>query len=338
MSCLLVLAAALSVAACSGGSDTRKAGPGPAPGPAPTVSQSIPVGGSPAAVAAGLGGVWVADNLRGRLVRVAPDTRRVAGHAAAGNGPIAVAVGSGAVWVAGADSTVRRYDSRTGVATGEPERVPDPGGVAVGEGSVWVTSRTSGTVTRLDPKTGRRRGRAIKVGPEPTDIAVGGGAVWVANSKQMNGTVSRIDPKSGTAGKPIKVAKEQVLALTYGENGVWVATTDEVRGDKIEVERIDPGSSRPEGDIVRLDRPGLPVRLAAGGGAVWVAQAGGTGIGAGAGSGTVARLDPARRRRVGASARLPGPPAGVSVGESGVWVATSGTGELVRVGPADGTN
>jgi DNA-binding beta-propeller fold protein YncE len=323
----------LTLAACGGDDAERRPGPGPAPGPAPALAGTVRVGGSPAAVATGLNAVWVADNLGGRLVKVDPRTRRVEQRAAAGKGPVAVAVGAGAVWVASADGTVRRFDAETGLAAGEPERVPGAAGVAVGEGSVWVTSQPDGTVTRLDPATGRRQGPAIEVGPEPTDIAVGGGAVWVANSGQMTGTVSRIDPESGEAGDPIEVARGQVFALTYGEGGVWVAASDELRGDQIEVTRIDPESSKPEGDFVRLDRPGLPVRLAAGAGSVWLAQAGGADISSGADSGTLARVDPEQRRQLGKATGLPGPPTGVSVGEGAVWVAIGGDGALVEVTP-----
>ncbi len=330
--CIASLIGTLALASCGGADDERKSGPPPAPGPAPMLEGSVQVGGSPAAVATGLGGVWVADNLRGRLLHIDPRARRVRRSAKAGRGPVAVAVGADAVWVASADGTVRRFDAQSGVAS-EPEHVPGAAGVAVGEGSVWVTSQSEGTVTRLDPATGRRRGGAIKVGPQPTDIAVGGGGVWVASGEQMNGTVSRIDPASGETGEPITVAKSQVFALTYGEGGVWVAASDDLRGDQIEITRIDPESSEPDGDFVRLERPGLPVRLAAGAGSLWVAQAGGAGISAGAGSGTLARLDPDERRRVGSVTRLPGAPTGVSVGASAVWVAIGGDGAVAEVVP-----
>jgi DNA-binding beta-propeller fold protein YncE len=327
------LVIALAVSGCGGGDGERGPGPAPSPGPAPALASTIDTGGSPAAVAAGEGSVWVADNLRGRLLRIDPEVRTQVRSTRAGDGPVAVAVTSGAVWVASADGTVRRFDARTGAATDDPESVPGAAGIAVGEGSVWVTSQSEGTVTRLDPATGRRRGQTIEVGPQPTDIAVGGGGVWVANSEQMNGTVSRIDPDSGEPGDPIKVAKGQVFALTYGEGGVWVAASDEIRGDEIKVTRIDPESSKPEGDFVRLDQPGLPVRLAAGAGAVWLAQAGGADISSGTDSGTLARLDPEARRQIGKATDLPGPPTGVSVGEGGVWVAIGGDGALAEVTP-----
>ncbi len=221
-----------------------------------------------------------------------------------------MATGAGAVWVAAADGTVRRFDSSTGKPSGPPEKVPGAAGIAVGEGGVWVTSQSRGTVTRLDPATGRKVGGPIEVGPQPTDVAVGGGAVWVANSEQRDGTVSRIDPETLEAGEPIDVVEGQVFALAYGEGGVWVAGTAPGRGDRIEVLRVDPSSSKVEGSFIRLDRPGLPVRLAAGEGSVWVTQGG-------IGPGTVARIDPGERRRIGSAARLAGEPTGVAVGEGG---------------------
>jgi DNA-binding beta-propeller fold protein YncE len=277
--------------------------------------------------------VWVADNLRGRLLQIDPQARTHAGSADAGKGPVAVAVGSGTVWVASADGTVRRFDSATGTATGPPESVPGASGVAVGEGSVWVTSQTEGTVTRLDPASGRRDGEPIKVGSQPTDIAVGSGSVWVANSQQYGATVSQIDPDTGKAAAPIEVATGQVYALTYGEGGVWVAASDEIRGDEIKIIRIDPESAEPEGDFVPLARPGLPVRLAAGAGSVWVAQAGSAtgGPALEADAGEVSRLDPERRSRIGAATPLPGAPTGISVGEGSVWITIGGAGAVTSV-------
>ena len=69
-----------------------------------------------------------------------------------------------------------------------------PRGVAVGGGSVWVANEPDGTVSRLDPRSGRVR--KIPVGDAPSGVAYGAGAVWVANS--LSGTVSRIDSQTGS--------------------------------------------------------------------------------------------------------------------------------------------
>jgi len=243
---------------------------------------------------------------------------------------VAIAVGEGAVWVAGATGTVERIDPRTLARTPMSDSVSGPAGIAVGEGFVWVTSQADGTVTRFDPVTGRREGSPIAVGAAPTDIAIGGGGVWVANSEQTAGTVTRIDPGSGEAGEPIEVASGQVFALTYGEGGVWVASSDELRGDRIEISRIDPETSEVEGEFIRLERPGLPVRLSAGMGSVWVAQGGGDPLDP-QGPGTVVRIDPADRRLAGEPAEIPSGPTGISVGEGAVWVVSGVEGSVVRV-------
>ncbi len=49
--------------------------------------------------------------------------------------------------------------------------------VAVGSGAVWVADDQGGTVSRIDPRTGRVI--TFPVGPYPRNIAVGEGAVWV---------------------------------------------------------------------------------------------------------------------------------------------------------------
>ena len=53
-----------------------------------------------------------------------------------------------------------------------------PIGVAFGAGSIWVANAGDGTVSRIDPFTGRVV-RTIDVGGSPTGIVVVGDEVWV---------------------------------------------------------------------------------------------------------------------------------------------------------------
>src|SRR5207248_3077994 len=55
-----------------------------------------------------------------------------------------------------------------------------PTAVAVGAGGVWVANSESGTVSRLDPATGKFVD-TIGVGADLNDVAVGLGSVWVAD-------------------------------------------------------------------------------------------------------------------------------------------------------------
>ena len=53
-----------------------------------------------------------------------------------------------------------------------------PIGVAFGAGSIWVANAGDGTVSRIDPITGRVV-RTIDVGGSPTGIVVADDEVWV---------------------------------------------------------------------------------------------------------------------------------------------------------------
>ena len=77
---------------------------------------------------------------------------------------------------------------------------------------------------------------------------------------------------------------------------------------------------------------GVPLDLAAGGGSVWVTDAG-SALPGSARPPALLRLDSAKRALAGAPARLDAAPAGVAVSRDTVWVATAGDGALQRVDP-----
>jgi YVTN family beta-propeller protein len=80
------------------------------------------------------------------------------------------------VWVT-ADNGVSRIEPFTSsVTTLQVGRAPK--GVAYGAGAVWVANGGDGTVSRIDPATGRLVA-TIRVGSSPAGIAVGAGYVWV---------------------------------------------------------------------------------------------------------------------------------------------------------------
>ena len=54
-----------------------------------------------------------------------------------------------------------------------------PAAVAVGLGSVWVANSGDGTVSRVDPASGRVT-HTIPVGASPQDVVVAAGRVWVS--------------------------------------------------------------------------------------------------------------------------------------------------------------
>lgn len=183
-------------------------------GPPVRVGNVVP--GTPAAVAGGAAGLWVAP-YSGELTRLDARTGRVAAQLDPNAAPVGVDAGDGAVWVSDSRAdTVTRVDPTglsTGVAVGH-----EPAGVAVGDGGVWVADTGDDAVVRIDPQT-RSVTTTIPVGHAPDGLAVGAGSVWVANSG--DGTVTRIDPASAKAIATITVGGSP-QQLTVADGRVWV--------------------------------------------------------------------------------------------------------------------
>jgi YVTN family beta-propeller protein len=143
------------------------------------VVQRGTAGTNPEAIAAGAGGVWVANAADSTVSRILPQTATAIATPSVGRHPSGVAVGEGAVWVADeGDGTVTRIDPATGaettIAVGR-----GPTGIAVGAGGVWVANSADGTVSKIDPAQGRAVA-TIQVGNRPAGVAVANGRVWVA--------------------------------------------------------------------------------------------------------------------------------------------------------------
>jgi len=233
------------------------------------------------------------------------------------------------------------------IAIGKP-----PLRVAAGSEAVWVTSERDGTLTRLDPESGKEIGRPIHLGPGVAGVAVGGKWIWVTNPRR--GELLRIDPRSGrvlkmidVGGKPGAIAlgsgrvwiadesgrgvtavnseggrvyrrglppQTTKLRLAFGAHGLWVsiAGTGSVR-------RVDPADFT-AGEPIRVGRG--PAGITVADGFVWVADSR---------SGTVSKVDPATRQLLGDPIEVGGHPGGIDAGTSAVWVANAADGTVTRI-------
>jgi hypothetical protein len=118
------------------------------------VAHSVNPGGGPLlgfgeTVAAGAGGVWLAEPFAEQVAHIDPSTRRVVARIPAG-AATAVAVGQGAVWVASSDGLLRidPANQRVHVAV-PPSELRLTLLVATGAGAVWAAGWNS--VARIDP-------------------------------------------------------------------------------------------------------------------------------------------------------------------------------------------
>jgi YVTN family beta-propeller protein len=106
-----------------------------------SVAEAVP-GAFRGPIAAGLGGVWLADTSEGLLWRIEP-RGTIARNSPArtievGRTPLDVAVGEGSIWVASGDGTVSRVDPKSNEVIATIDLGRSLGGIAIGQGAVWV--------------------------------------------------------------------------------------------------------------------------------------------------------------------------------------------------------
>jgi serine/threonine-protein kinase len=262
------------------------------------------------------------------LQRIDPATDRLAATVPLGSVVWRVAAGEGSVWVIDRDSRYRRVSAATNEAVGTGTTAGLASGIAVGFGSVWIanyegSTATSGTITEVDPATGRAR-RVIPVAVEqrvpsrPTfnDVVADpfSRSVWVVSPLEL--ALKRIRPNLGTLAATVPTGETTPWQLAAGEGAVWATTN-------FGTVRVDPSRNAV---VARVALPFDPRDIAVGAGAVWIANGTGNSIWV---------VDPDTNRVVD---RIPVglEPMGVAVGEGAVWVANRRDGTVSRIDPQRG--
>ena len=143
------------------------------------------------------------------------------------------------------DGTVTRIDPSSGRAGKALPAIVGASGIAFGHGRLWVVSPATGKVAALDPR-GRRVVKEIGVGTEPAAVAAGGGAVWVAN--RADNTVSKIDPGTLSVTDIVPVGRGPA-AVAASDEAVWVAN-----GEDGTVSRFDARGNS-EAESTTLENP-----------------------------------------------------------------------------------
>ena len=319
---LVVLAGSIAagiVALTTGGDDNGEplgngvAALDPASGRVASLTRSSTVPGN---VAVGEGAVWALNGGDESVSRIDPDTKKVVKTFKPGGLPSEIAAGEGAVWVGNAGGlegtnatvSVTRIDPDSNRVT---QTVKLPGGdedvlpvaglprLAVGAGAVWAIN-PGGSVSRIDPKTGRLVAR-IDVEVEALTIAAGKEGVWFSSDER----VMRIDPRTNRVSQTIRAGETTLWGVAVGAGSVWATSREQGL-----LWRIEPGRE----PVTRTIDVGVGVTFVAfGEGAVWT----GNYI-----DGRVSRIDP-RTNRV--TARTPaGTPQALAAGAGAAWVSVAG--------------
>jgi peptide/nickel transport system substrate-binding protein len=265
------------------------------------VTSTTALASAPAAVASGMGSLWVADASGETVSRIDPENGNVIDRIKVAGEPGSIVVGGGAIWVA---STVGGTISRIDPDTDDVTQKVRLGGasaaaVAFGGGSLWVADPTDQRLIELDPQSGSVR-RTLTLDLRPTTLAVGKGLIWVGDY-----TANLVEQIATTSGKTLAQAHvgNGPDALALGPGGVWVANALDGTVSRIQPETAAVVGTIPVGSA--------PSSLVVAGRSVWAANQY---------SGTVAKIDP-QRNRVVATAHVGGTPASLATDGRHIWVA-----------------
>ena len=185
-----------------------------------------------------------------------------------------------------------------------------PSAVAADARGVWVANADDGTLTQIDPRTGKVLKSRISVGQSADGVALGFGSVWVTS--EVAGSVTRIDAQSGRIAATVETGSS-ANAVAVGRHAVWVA--NDLRGT---VTRIDPATNTI--DTIRVGNG--PNGIAVTPGAVWVSNEL---------AGTLSRIDPARNKTV-QTVPIGNRPQGIVLDSGALYVAVRASGAGHRGG------
>jgi DNA-binding beta-propeller fold protein YncE len=234
-----------------------------------------------------------------------------------GQAPLRITASAAGVWVSSErDGTLSRLDPESGEKVGRPIRIPGVSGVAVGGRWLWATVPRQGELLRIDKASGRVL-EAIDVGGVPGPIALGGGRVWVADEEGRG--VTAVNSDGGRVFQRGLPPRAEPLRLAVGAGGLWAssATAGNVR-------RIDLGDLE-VGEPIPVGRGPAGVTVA--GGLVWVANSR---------SNTVSKVDPSVHAVLGDPVEVGDRPGGIDAGTSTIWVASAAEDAVTRIDLASG--
>lgn len=222
-------------------------------GMATVVRIPVPAATQPCAAAAAGRFVWVSLYGAPYLLRIDPRRNVVAGRSRVGNGACGLGAGAGSLWVEDTSSgTVSRVSVRSGKRIAAIGVGAQPYDATFAYGAPWATVHGGGQLVRIDPATNRVVARL------PLDQATGVvgsfGSIWATGSDG----VIRVDPKTGAVVARISVPMAGWTAA--GKDAVWVTTSTGVS-------RIDPATNTVTASIAIPGPLGDPAVVA---GKLWV--------------------------------------------------------------------
>lgn len=205
--------------------------------------REIEVGGGLGPITTGGGSVWVLNSVDETVIRIDPTTSEAAQEMTVGESEVHqqqrnilrrysfrdaafselmdLLYWQDTLWIAdGGRSVIHRFDPETGQKAGKPIKVgKGPAHLVVAEGDVWSVNFWDGTLSRIDPGSGKVRGK-VAACSKPISAVAGPRWIWV--TCDGDSSVVRIDPGSMTrVGQPIP-GLPSPWGIARTEDSLWV--------------------------------------------------------------------------------------------------------------------
>jgi YVTN family beta-propeller protein len=276
-----------------------------------TMTDGLPTGVVPEAIAYGAGSLWVANRTDNTVVRVDPRHHRIEQTIPVPDTPTALTVTGRDVWVASFNADkVSRISADSNQVVRTIAVGTRPAAIVGDETGVWVANSGDNTIQRIDPTTGEADS-AIGVGNGPDGLALDGKTLWVANARDNTVTHLTTTGTEASAGVTVGSGPRGVL-LAAGS--VWVANSLSQS-----VSRIDPVTN----NVTTLRIGDGPAALAATTSTIWVANEF---------DGTVARIDAGTGQLKGRPFSVGASPLAMTTAVDKLWVAAGAFADPSHVG------
>ncbi|HET9593451.1 MAG TPA: protein kinase [Solirubrobacterales bacterium] len=232
---------------------------------------------------------------------------------AVGTPPLRITADGQGAWVTSErDGTVTRLDPDSGKRLRQVTLRRGISGVAIGSRWLWVTDPRRHELLRLDAKTLRQR-QAIPIPGAPGPIALSADPPRVWVADEDGGGIAVVNAESDRRIRTQLPPLAAPLRLAVGAGGLWASSSSTAS-----VRRIDLGTLEPGEPILAGARPaGITIAQAA----VWVTNPP---------RGTVTEIDPSLRE-VRAQVTVGSKPGGIDAGTSAVWVANAADGTVSKI-------
>ena len=231
-----------------------------------------------------------------------------------GTPPLRITADGQGAWVTSErDGTVTRLDPDSGRRLRQVTLRRGISGVAIGSRWLWVTDPRRHELLRLDAKTLRQQ-QAITIPGAPGPIALSADPPRVWVADEDGGGIAVVNAESNRRIRTQLPPLAAPLRLAVGAGGLWASSSSTAS-----VRRIDLGTLEPGEPILAGARPaGITIAQAA----VWVTNPP---------RGTVTEIDPSLRE-VRAQVEVGTKPGGIDAGTSAVWVANAADGTVSKIG------